>query len=381
MDDSNSIAYFLPPWISSLLLILLIVVSIIFLFRSQYRSHKAIENVRQRTIEPPVQTEASSGPSTSSQVPNRLTISNISKVLENVWDARQKWYNIGIQLKLKTSDLDVIRLPGNPSPDECVVEMLKFWLRRGGATWEALIDALKHKTVGYPILANQIATNFAVGSLAADRSEGVLTNKGIELSSKPGFKCPKCGNCSFKEYLEGNCPKFNSAASADSTFPYLDVENLTENEVLTLQVQLRQGTRTIITDFSNLVFHMRESFKHNNIDPQDVATTALGTATCESSTVALMETLDVRNLNSVNVLMGHLLQNGYISFFNYHIVQDLISRYGTDKDKEKLGEYETKFKMFCKRSVFEVPTYIFGTVPSDGEILAFKVTSEMLDNL
>ena len=380
MDDNNSIiAYFLSflsSWISSLLLILLIVVPIIFHFRSQYRGHKATKNVRHRTIE--VQTEIEgSTPPTSSQVPDQLTTSNILEVLENVWEARQRWYNIGIQLKLKISDLDVIRQPGNQSADECVVEMLKFWLRRGGATWEALIDALKHKTVGYPILANQIAT---VGTLAADRSEGhVPTNKWIELSSKPGskFKCPKCGNCSFKEYLEGNCPKFKS----DSAFPYLDMANLTENERLTLQVQLRKETKTIITDFANLVFHMRESFKHNNIDPRDVATTALGTATCESSTVALMETLDVKNLDSVDILMGHLQQNRYISFLNYHIVQDLINKYGTDKDKEEFSEYETKFKNFCKRSVFEIPTYIFGTVPSDGEILAFKITSEMLDNL
>ena len=157
MDVSSGLAYFLTPWISSLWLMLLIVVPIIFIFRSQYRTRKAaIETVRQkprqRTIE--VQTEGRN-PSTSRQVPNRLTSSDIPKVLENVWEARQKWYSIGIQLKLKASDLDVIRQQGNNNgPDDFVIEMVKIWLRQEGATWEALIDALKHETVGYPILAS-----------------------------------------------------------------------------------------------------------------------------------------------------------------------------------------------------------------------------------
>ena len=332
-------------------------------------THDSVQLEWQRTIE--VQTEGRN-PSTSRQVPIRLTSSDIPKVLENVWEARQKWYSIGIQLKLKASDLDVIRQQGNNNgPDDFVIEMVKIWLRQGGATWEALIDALKHETVGYPILASNIA---ALGYSESDTNECRIDAR---LSSKPRFKCPKCNNCSFKQFLEGECPEFKLAPN--SAFPYLDTENLAENERLSFQVHLCEETQTIITEFSNLIFHMSESFKSKKIDSQDVATT--GIATCESSTVCLMESFDIETLHSVDALMGHLLQNGYISIFNYHIVQNLINKYGTDKDKEEFGKYEAKFKMFCKRSTFEIPTYIFGTVPSDGEILAFKVTSKMLVNL
>ena len=146
-------------------------------------------------------------------------------------------------------------------------------------------------------------------------------------------------------------------------------------------MQLCNEAKTIIKDFSDLIFHIRNSLKDRKIDPQDLATTALGTSTCESSTVALMESLDIAALHSVDMLMSHLLQNGYISFFNYHIVQDLIDKYGTEKDKDEFCKYETKFKVYCKRSIFEIPTYVVGTIPCDSEILAFKVTKEMVDNL
>lgn len=235
MDDSCSVSlstYIQAPWDGFLLLLVLIMVpSIIVLFycRSRYRTYKALttdasdvqpENEPQQRS--PVEVHIETKPRNPSQI---LNSGNMQEVLENVWEARQKWYNIGIQLKLDINDLDVIQRQGNnKSPDDYVVDMLKIWLRRKGATWKALIDALRHKTVGYPILANNIATKFALDDVDSDLSDTARgQNEPIttDLSSKPGFKCPRCGNCSFNQYLQGNCPEFKS--ESDSAFPYLNV--------------------------------------------------------------------------------------------------------------------------------------------------------------
>ena len=321
----------------------------------------------------------SSGDQVTSMPPlySQLSSSDARVVFDSVWEARQKWYNIGLQLNLDVNDLDAIQIRNNANPDCCIKEMLVCWLRGGGATWGALIGALKHKTVGYSDLANGITAKF-IGQATNDSKS--ITSQVIETnSSKPGFKCPRCNTCSFEQYLKGDCPYFKTTTDSKLSFPYLDMKNLTGNERMNLRVQLYKETKAIMTQFSNVVFQLRESFKHRNIDPQDVAATALGIATSDSSTMSLMESFDAKiQTGSVDVLMSHLLQNGYVSFFNYHIIQDLIDKYGTEKDKTEFSKYVTRFKTFCERSIFEVPTHIFETIPSDSEMLAFKVTDKML---
>ena len=418
MDDSSCLAYFQTPWTSILLLMLLIVVPLLYFIGLQHRTnicrsndhHKSdsqqdqrikarddsgngndcsseIKRVgrksRQMTVEVNYNaTGGTRGQSGGEDVTrplqcHQLTSNNIHEILNSVWEARQKWYNIGIELKLEVSDLDVIQCKNNENPDNCITEMLVSWLRRGGATWEAMIDALNQNAVGFCELADRITAAVAVETVN-DTSEVIY---GSDKSQKPEFECPKCGECSLERFLEGDCPKYKSFC--DSAFPYLDVnaEDLTDNEMVTLQVKLRKETGTIIREFSNLVLHMRKFFKDRKIDPQDMVTSALGVATRESSTCSLLDSLSIKEVYSVDWLVSHLLQNGYISFFNYHIVEYLISSYGTSEDQHMFHMYVTKFKIFCKRNIFEIPTYVFGSVPSDSEKLAFKITEEMLNNL
>ena len=73
-----------------------------------------------------------------------------------MWEAKEKWYDIGVELGLMVNDLDVIRCKNYDDPEKCIAEMLSVWLRQGGATWEALIFALNHKTVGVLIWLIQL---------------------------------------------------------------------------------------------------------------------------------------------------------------------------------------------------------------------------------
>ena len=77
-----------------------------------------------------------------------------------VWEARAKWYNIGLELKIDAETLDVIK-GDSDSIDNRFRSMLSTWLRRDQLrpTLSLLAKALRSPTVGYQHLAEQILTH------------------------------------------------------------------------------------------------------------------------------------------------------------------------------------------------------------------------------
>ena len=317
----------------------------------------------------------------------QLTTDDIREVQDRVWDARCKWYEIGIQLQLKVSDLDSIKDTCSGDPNKCIREMLIIWLRNHKATWMVLSNALKHKTVGFPSLA-RLPISPKVSTLNPDLIPTCTFHPAVAaceiLTTAPakglqeGFKC-LCGNCTVDQFLERRCP--NSDSTSDSSFPFLDTKNLTESEKHMLHATLRKETRNIITEFADLLRLMRQSFTECKLDPKEIGAAVLTIAPRESSTLPLLNTLDIKEVNSIGDITSFLLQNNYLSFFNYHIVVYLIENYGTETDNDVLKHYTTKFQQFCQRSVFEVPQNVFGKIPGDGTTLAVKVTKQMVAQL
>ena len=87
-----------------------------------------------------------------------LTIDNLGDVLEVVWEARGKWYNIGLKLDISVGTLDSISKANNQDPDDCLTAMIKDWLRNGKLkpSWAKLTEALKSPMVGYAQLAEKL---------------------------------------------------------------------------------------------------------------------------------------------------------------------------------------------------------------------------------
>ena len=79
--------------------------------------------------------------------------------------------------------------------------------------------------------------------------------------------------------------------------------------------------------------------------------------------------------------MSYIVLKKRHHFFNNHYVQRVIAKFGKEKDKEKLHAYEKGFKNFCKRNVFEVPKAVFGPPPDCSQMLAFKVTDQIIESL
>ena len=85
-----------------------------------------------------------------------LTDADLRDVRTRIWDARNKWFDIGIELDVQHTDLTAIRQRCNDDPNACLTEMLACWLKRRGTTWADLIQALRHPIVGFGSLADEL---------------------------------------------------------------------------------------------------------------------------------------------------------------------------------------------------------------------------------
>ena len=62
----------------------------------------------------------------------------------------------------------------------------------------------------------------------------------------------------------------------------------------------------------------------------------------------------------------------YCSFFNYRLLSFLVSRHGTQKDKELLEQYEKEFSEYANRRIFECPSK-FGEMNKKNPTLVVKL--------
>ena len=85
-------------------------------------------------------------------------ISDLPQVFRAVFDARTKWYDIGLELKIDPASLDAIQEDNPRNAQNCLRDMLKKWLRRSQpkATWRALVEALESPLVDEGLLASMI---------------------------------------------------------------------------------------------------------------------------------------------------------------------------------------------------------------------------------
>ena len=305
-----------------------------------------------------IQPEFEGGVGTESDVSEPVKTGGLplSIVVQKLWDAREKWYCIGLCLGLDKTDLDIIET--NYQQNSCLLRMLSLWLNQVNGTWQMLIDALHDKTVGYHSLADSIEAEFL--------SHTNIPTRGRIVQSGNKFECPLCGNCSLEKYLKRECPNFQSAS--DSAFPFLDTSKLTKDEKLELHEKLVKETNSINNEFNDLIYQMSESFEEmSNKELQKVANFL-------NIQLSITPPLEVCYASAI---IQYLSKN--TSFFDYKNLGLVINRFGTDKDKEKLRAYELSFQNFCKRSVFEVPN--FGSPPDHGQMLVFKVTNQVIEGL
>ena len=88
-----------------------------------------------------------------------LSPNDLRRVQDAIWEARAKWYNLGLGLNITPDTLDSIELANQQNPDRCFRAMLTKWLRKHQQpTWSALAEALRSPSVELTHLAEEIST-------------------------------------------------------------------------------------------------------------------------------------------------------------------------------------------------------------------------------
>ena len=95
---------------------------------------------------------------TESHSIGQLNDKDLLLVLDKTWDARSRWYHIGLALGIPAGTLDAEKKTHQSDCDDCYTSVLKIWLRGVDPqpTWSALSDALKSTSVGCGHLAEQL---------------------------------------------------------------------------------------------------------------------------------------------------------------------------------------------------------------------------------
>lgn len=88
---------------------------------------------------------------------------DLATILRELYEARSKWFDIGVQLQLNLTELESIREKCSDNPDKCFREMFISWLKSSSKvpkTWKTLVEILKLPATGYGVLAEEINVKF-----------------------------------------------------------------------------------------------------------------------------------------------------------------------------------------------------------------------------
>ena len=174
-----------------------------------------------------------------------------------------------------------------------------------------------------------------------------------EGSQKPPFGCG-CGKCTFFSYIKSGCT--NPIPSA-SSFPYLDLSGLTDKQQRELQSRLRVESDDIMCKFQHLFSTVYESLRTREIPVERLVTHLLSLRAfdpvIEGSRKPLFQTFSKKLQKARSIEKVLWIIEDYFSFFNYHVIEHIVSELGTDQDKVELRNYNDEFDRYSKRRVFE----------------------------
>lgn len=170
------------------------------------------------------------------------------------------------------------------------------------------------------------------------------------------FVCP-CNKCTFESYVTKGCPMEGSGP-----YPYLDKSRLSECDVEDLVQKLSTQLTDVLKHFADLRTSTCKSLTSRQVNPDEVADSALSVKQFEPSWEKNLTEACERSVARVFMVLSR-----HMSFFNYEILEHIIKHHGTDEDQKSLSKYLNHFRNFCKRSVFQVPPHIFGHSQGVGE--------------
>ncbi len=84
----------------------------------------------------------------------------LNDVYVKTFEARNKWRNILLALKVNPATIDSIGVKWRDNPDDCYREGLAEWLRGGEKKWSDVMEALSSPTVGHSGIARALEGSY-----------------------------------------------------------------------------------------------------------------------------------------------------------------------------------------------------------------------------
>ena len=200
-----------------------------------------------------------------------------------------------------------------------------------------------------------------------------------EGPQKPPFGCG-CGKCTFFSFIERGCP---TPIPSTSSFPYLNLNELTHEQQQELRGRLRFESQKIMLRFQELVSATIKSFQRRCVPLDELVSHLMALGAFDpvfKEPQAPLFQYCFQKLEAANTIPKIFLTiKDYFSFFNYHIIEHLIKELGTGKDKAELQRYKKDFNQYAKRRIFECLPQL-GPVSSDEHADIFVKVDSQYDN-
>ena len=157
-------------------------------------------------------------------------------------------------------------------------------------------------------------------------------------------------------------------------FPYLDTRCLQQCEKNTLEAKLEEDTRYIRLRFDELIKNTQRWITTKCEKPVFTPEELKGSQ-------FLMD-LDIKELNDAETLndIFNVLKRSYCwSWLHFDILESIISLLSDQKMTPEFEEYKTSLKDYCKRRLYECPTYIARTHHKLRVPLLMKLPEDIVD--
>ena len=279
-----------------------------------------------------------------------------------LWDARCKWYNIGLQLGIAVDKLDVIRDRNLKNADECFTELLSEWLRQGSPqpTWGSIVAVLCSKAVDMPQVALAIKNEYLLGATEVQR----LHSEEYGASSKVESDCVQaCAETKVVAYR--HIKEFN---------------DLNDSQREQLEQRLIMESEDIRIRFNLLLNKFFDSVEDQNVPVKKLIRYLKGLTALKR--IASMESTEecetyIGDLEKINDIEGiRDVVEKHSTFFDYRPLEYMIELCGSKKDKSELERYKNHFENYIKRRVFECPLDIGPVDAADSTRLCVKLESD-----
>ena len=142
----------------------------------------------------------------------------------------------------------------------------------------------------------------------------------------------------------------------------LECKHLSKEEKGRLKARLSMESEDIQDEFALLISETEESL-NKTTDPESLR--------------LLLKPYKIPKLSESDDKISKILNKAFdhCFFYSYRILKNIITRFGTPDDKNKLTTYVANFKHYCERRLCEVP-YIYAAAAEKNEGKKFYVKTD-----